>query len=544
MIAGYEPSHVETLRRRATSALHELRGIHLDDPAADGAMSAVAQLIRALDGQLLPAVAAIGEGNPLIAGARSGPFWPIDWRPRTWESTSTKWSGFENRDLIIEVRIEFESSIDGLTPEAFDELVMEFSNRAAIDPAFAELVISEAAFDPLIGAIVAAGTFSDQVVVGVLSTLVFAEFVIDDALSRNAAIVALLERIVDRPDLALDMLSDRDLTTGVFTFNHTPFTAGQVPATLLADLVVSGLVLAPAVDPSRRGEAASVLPDFVDLAALEWFDDGFYPEVAQAIAIVIGAYSNEFLETMPARCGLTLVEGDHEIHLGTREELVEFFSALMHDELTRGILAGILADAAHRALDGDATFSTVDVSALSLLFNDAIDHENSELDQAADRTIGIIDFAFDLVEFGAKAALDATGVGKFTSFLIGMGIDATERVVVDQVDAGDIGAPNFAVIGDLIIRVATLRRTLGDLDTATWAVADALERLDRIEVMFDEADVTYGAIERELIAFESTLAHVIDVQALDERVENGRYAPRVSSDQSDVCDRDVPSLKR
>jgi hypothetical protein len=553
MIVGYDPTAIARLERNTRSALAALRAVHSSDPAAAQAMSAVLALRRALDDDILPAVAAIATRNPL-AHSFGWPAHDITGRIASTGTGRTRratpWSGASNADLIDAVRDMSPEErtpgrpIGGLTQTQFDALVREFERRAATDQDFAQLLIDEPG-TPLLGDIVLAGSFPDDVVLGVLYWLLAsAPSYGKEQVYRDEAIAKLLTEIVARPDLALDVLSDVELMERIFTVNVDRFT-NVVSPELLADLIVVGMLAAPKLDPQRRDDAVRALANLVELAQDDVFKSGFEAPVAQALAIAFGAYVDEFTSAASHDCFIDMV-GDVRIPLGTRDEVIEFFGSLVYDPTSRAILAAILQDAAERSIAGSTPFSLVDVSALSVLINDAVDNENVELEELSDKTAGFIKFGFDLLNLGVKKVLSTTGVGALASLLVSFGIQAAEDAATGSVNTRTTGAPNFAQIGDLLIRFEIIRAAVYDPDvrrrgTTAAEVREAKRLVDEVAAMFDDPTATYADIERSVTQLERDLADVLDLDELDARVNASKYVPRPTNSASNVCDTDFPN---
>jgi hypothetical protein len=551
MIAGYDPDAIIRLERNAQIALAALRGVTSPDPAASGAIDAVTRLRRALSGEMLPAVAAISSRNPLVQPfgfgehdltgsiTRSGSNWTV-----------TRWTVLSNSDLmdaVADMSPEERTQArpyGGLTQAQFDELVTEFTNRAARDPDFAQLMVDELG-TPLLGDIVIAGTFSDDVLLGVLTGLLAsAPSYGKEQIYRDEATVRLLDEILKQPDLALDALGDPYLIELILTVNLDRF-SDLVPPDYFADLILTGMIIAPELHPERRSDAVRALANFVEVAQDYWFDDGFDPQVSRAISIIVGVYIDEFAGAADHDCVIDMV-GDVDVALGTRDEVVEFFGSLVHDPTSRAILAAVLGDAAARAVDGEAPFSAVDVSALSVLINDAIDDENVELQAITDFTTGLVKFGFDIVDVVVGKVLKATGAGTLASFLIGFGVDKIEDAATDSIDTKTTGAPNFAQIGDILIKFEIIKHAVTNPDAqrtgTTLADIKAAQRLvGKAAAVFDDPNATYGDVQRTLSQLEADLSFILDADTIGERVNDAKFIPRETNDASDVCDTEFPT---
>jgi hypothetical protein len=568
MIAGYDPDAVGRLERNAQIALAALCGVTSSDPAASGALDAVTRLRRALTGEMLPAVAAISSRNPLVH-AFGWPERDLDGSVRLtiprWESTVTRWSGMSNSELMDELRAmspverTHDRPFGELTQAEFDELVMEFSNRAAIDPKFAQMMIDELG-TPLLGDIVLAGTFSGDVMIGVLSGLLSsAPSYAYEQLYRDEATVLLLDKILARPDLALDVMGDPHLLLEILTVNADRF-EDLVPPEFFADLLLTGMVVAPQMYPERRDEAVRALANLVEVAQDYAFDQGFAAPVSQAMSIIIGVYIDDFIAAADHSCVINTV-GDVDAPLGTRDEVIEFFGSLVHDPLSQTILAAVLTDTAGRATaaaydevvndDDDfnsnqLAFGLFDVTAFSALINEAIDHENIELKEITDFTIGLVEFGFDIVDKVVAKGVKATGVGTLASFLIGFGVRKLEDVAVDSIDTKTTGAPDFVKVGELIIKFEIIKHAVHDrtaLDSvpSPEEAETATALIDATTATFEDPASTFADIEQALTDLENDLKFILKNTIVGDRVVASQRNEHETNEASDACKNDYPN---
>jgi hypothetical protein len=554
MITGYDPDNIDRLDRQIRIALDSLRGINSDDPAASGAMVALATLRRVLDDDLLPAVASIAARDPLGRGIR----WSGDIlegslrlpRPR-WENTDTMWSRLNNEDLMGAVRRMSphertpSEPYGGLSQSQFDMLVMEFTNRAAIDPEFAQMMIDELG-TPLLGDIVLAGSFSNEVTLGVLAGLLTsAPSYGKEQVYRCEAIDQLLVEIINHPAIALDAIGDPELVELLLTFNSDTLFPIASPS-LIADFLIVAMVTAPEMYPERRDEAGRALASLVDIGQDFAFDYGGPPLTSQALAVVFGLYLDEFAAAAHHACVIDMV-GSVDSALGTREEVLGFLGGLIYDPTSRAVLAGFIADAATRAAGGLAPFTLNDVSALSVLINDAITSENVQLEDRARVQQAFFRFGFDFLNAGLRTAASITGVGALSNFLIMAGVTTIEDAAIDAIGASTTRAPDFALIGDLIIRMQIIKHAITDVaaqrpGTTATDVAVAQQMVDNAIEIFSDPDSTYADVERTVTRLEVDLAFILVSGVVTERVDDAIFVPRSTHDASDVCDNEFPTL--
>ena len=529
MIAGYDPHRIPALRWHTMSALGGLDALSSSDPAAVDAISAVRNLHRALDSDLLPAVHAIEIADPLtraplwhaprVAAPASRP--RVDRHTQWFEGTpsSTQFSDRLLGDLFVLARIEMTRLLDEHGGPAFDDpfwaedfpdLVAEFERRVANDPEIAAALVAEAAFNPMVGLIIGAGNFDAHTVVAVTNATLRIELTgTRNDLFVNEAVSTLLSNLVDDPAAALALLTQPDTIDVLFGWNLRFHGGGDLPSELLADLIINALLIAPEVEPDLVGDVAGVLAEFVRTAEHLEFGDPRDGEVASALAIVFAAHGPHVLASLVTYCNIQMRHGDAVTHLGTHDEVADFLAQLVGDPIARAVLTSMVHDLASHAEPGSTGPTPQQISALGVLLDAALDAENDRLGAEADAAIARIDFGTTLASFLSSRALSASGLGAFASFVVKLGVGAVGDHVADRVTPGTVGAPAFDVLTDLIIEMELLRDAIDDpaqrRPTATPAdVAAARTALATLDALIADGPTPFHEIERHMIELRST----------------------------------------
>lgn len=583
MIVGYDPARIARLKTLSTAAIDDLTRLHCADPAADGAVGALARMRSVLEDGFMPAVVDIEHSDPLVrayAGrALEGVPRPEDnaWYSQWLDSVlgpterpdepfrGTQYSDLDSVDLLTIAGALFRTQLeshakpmpapdDPFWTDVLPELADEFAHRAATDPEFARTMIAEAEYEPIIGYIVAEGEFDDDVVLAVLSSLTFGEAsVARDGGYRADAVSNLMESIAAEPALASAVLHDAKLSTALFTWDHTEFRPGVLDQNALAGVVISGLIVAPEVQVPHPGTIGALSPkdtalssieNIVDIAQLPYFDKGFSPSVGQALAFVIVAYQGEFMRGSEDQGTIEVfADGPEAIHIGSRDEVTVLLGGVMHDDSARATLGSILHSANDAAARGDPGYSNLDVSKFSVLLNESLAGENLEFENDRLGRIAVIEAYTEIADQAAKAVLSAADGGVFSKFVASTAIDAGGDYLAGRVGADTIGAVDYAAANDIVMRLAIIRAHVLDpgrhVGRPTTGNVDAASRaLDSIEQKFADGTSSFSDIEDAVNRAERTLEEVVDLAAIDLEVQLNTYHPRQIDPASDPADPD------
>lgn len=520
---GYEPSRITNLAQQSRWAVGALDGIHSTDPAATQAMAAIAGLRSAVADHLLPAADAVGIVDPLGAqGSNATAYAPPGpgawWDRHAHQPTRfADWSDDRLFDVLADQLDWFGDVGVGDDPDHYfwyddlPQLAKEFRRRAAIDPAFAQRLIDEAATNPMIGLVVAQGGFTDEVLAGVtIQTATGGTSGWTEGATRSLAIDELLQELETRIDAAILVYADPDAFEQLFTWNEHEHTTRPIDTTQL-----HAVLLAVLDEPFHRADTLTdvhlTIANVVDLADHEYFDDGFPPDLAAAVAIGIIPYLPFIIGSLNEVEGLHIrdFDGDRSTHIGTDQEIADLFGNLLRDPSTRVQIMDTIVALTITATPSSDFYTPDDVQKYIEILLDATEIEQIEESiQAAeerDRWNATIDVVFGLIDKGLEA-----GGKKFEAARAQLAwIKESARWLVDQIDADQIGLDGVPL--DI--------RTMFSIGLAIAFLASFVPRNDDEEEDADEARRTLDDI-RDIFAEAAATGTQVDLDDLSARVRD------------------------
>ncbi len=511
MIHGYEPGRIVDLDDRTRQALDSLVEITSDDPDAAGAVDAVARLRNVLEHDILAATGSIIAVDPLTTAgivARPGGGDVFSrWRDAMRQILGgTQWSEFDDTTLTTMLAIALTElaeapglvrSDDPFWSDVFPSLVAEFEHRAATDAGFAAMMIEEARTNPLVGSIVAAGTFDDDVVTGVLNSLVDHDDAgIEVDMYFRQPIVDLLEAAAADPVLALDVLVFDGLTGKLFAWNRDGVSGGEIPESLLADVVSVAFGL-PFTNRDRLDDAYEVWADFVVLANGDAYPDGFSPEVSAALGASFTSYLPFVISSFGDGPNFWVKDFDDAriTVIGTEEAVLDLVGALLRDPASRELLlTGITV------LSITATSDTFDLDEVTNYVDaliKAAEDERIEEQIKAQRDRDEWNTTIDTVSGLLDRAFGAAGE-KFASARQALGwIAEGARWLVDLIDADETGIGEVRALAYMLFAIGLSSAFLQDRDDdpTTDRAKNLLERIQRGLRNGDRPDDLEGLIK-------------------------------------------------
>lgn len=446
---GYDPRRIRQLTHRTIESIEALASIRSGDPAAEAALRAVRNTRRNLEDTWMPLLREIGSDDTMAATRTA----TVVGLRAEW-STTSGWLDDRSRreldddELLTEVaRLDEEVPLvaDDATGAAFERwldrqhgLANELARRVATDPAFAADVTTAAYASPLIGLLAGRASFPADFRADLLATtLAHPWWEAGWEMDKYAgAANTLLATMLDDPARCLDVLG-RDGAAAAL--------AGWPPLdrALVADFVLAGLGDAPRADHDRLPAAYGVLQGVVRLANERPLDgDGFQPGFAAGLARSIGVYvptlvpglENEHAPVVVKSHG---VDGEFDLTLGSREEVVDLFGAILRTPEAQIELGAVLDSSIRDAL-GERPQLTIGAAAeFAELIELAASNENEELSiAAATRRSNLLRIG-GLVGLGVAVGTAVAGVGAAVRSAAAYSTASMARNVAATVGPGD-----------------------------------------------------------------------------------------------------------
>lgn len=514
---GYAPERIRHLGSRTRRAIEDLRAIRSDDPAAADALRAVRLARRNLEEVWMPLIDRIESSAAMrtwvaadLAGVEPPARRPPGAEEVAWLSLDlpdpdiAALADAELLELLRRLDDEVPADERGvpLLDHAFgdrrQDLAAELVRRMRTDASFAGSVLAELPTSPAIALLLAgadvAVRYKEQAVVTLLDEVWWEAGYEMDKL--GAAVDALLADLVEDPTAALRVLGH----------DHVRRRLADWPAldqAVVADLVLSGLADGARRSPAHHRTGVTVLQGLIALANEDPIDDdGFHPGLSTGVAAAIGTYLPSFMDTVDQPSGYVNgrgagPDGVIDVTLGTHEEVLDFFGAIMRDSPeAQGLLGSALADVTRLSLapEGAAPRAVrVDtVAELAQMLRDAAANEDAEDTVAEAGRIASFRTATGYVTLAASAALAVRGAGAVTRLIAERGIgDAVQSVDAARRDGRVTGPDYEKATRDMIVTEVTrrladdggLRHRVGVADASdeAWVgVRDLLAELDRV----------------------------------------------------------------
>lgn len=306
-----------------------------------------------------------------------------------------------------------------------------------------------------------------------------------------AVVAAKMSELLSDPDACLDVLSDPYALALLATWD-------DLPDELVERFVVAGLRDAVIAEPSRRLDGLRVLATLTAHVNGR-FDgrlrSGFVIGVARSLEVsaplIAPALRREALGYP-----VIVFHDDDEVLLGSYDDLVDLFGALMRDPAAASEVGRML---------GQYTIATVEaaraeiaigptlghVAELTDLVTDAALAEQAELVAEAAADAAWIETFGDTLGFGVGIALTATGVGAITRVLTDRAISLATSVAADQVDTGRVHGGQIAAAVHELVVVTVVRNAVTRPDVRTGLGLD------------DVSDEHWGAITAALASIDA-----------------------------------------
>jgi hypothetical protein len=539
---GYDLARVRALGHRTAEAIERLRSIRSDDPAAADAMRTVELARRNLEDFWMPAIREIEYSDamvswvdarldlvvPTVAGAPDGDR-RCDW---------TTLSPLTDEQLIGRLRWADRVGA-GLD---LDTLARETAARVGHDRSFGERLVELAPTTPLIASLAARANFPASFLQGLVTAMMWPQGprATADLDGFASALSSALAALVDDAGACLDLLLDPAILFGLADWE-------RLDPDVVTEFTLSALHGAVVEDPARLGDGYRVLGALTAITNGP-LDDGIQPGLALGVAASMAGYIETLAPAIRLEDSYPVVVIDQrrgiEVELGTYDDLVDLFGALLRDRSAQAALGAVLGAYTTNVVTGLGGDIAVRpgleyVTRFADLVGDASRAEQVELVVAAAaeevrrRQLGAV------IGFGLTATLAVGGAGplarSFTSRAVALATEFAGHVGVDVIPDGQIPALTYDLITVVALRVVTTdpierhRAGLSSVSSSAWT--EIADRLERIDAAGDRADRTRHVlrldrwIEAEVPLLAGYLNRIRSVPGMDELSE-GRSAVR------------------
>ncbi|MBG7603134.1 MAG: hypothetical protein IZT58_00700 [Actinobacteria bacterium] len=563
MEIGYDPNRIRTLSRQTTASIHSLGALRSSDQAAADALRAAKLMRRNLEELWMPLLREIEHSDAMVSwlrtaleairasGARTAQWLTLDdagkadkhvadnAQPRAVfselsDTEMLSWLEFAGNDTFPWL------DHDGQSSSALRGFSEDLAVRVNADDSFAERLLTLAPSTQLIALATGEATFpaafTRDVIIAMLGSVPWFSGL--DALADAHGVQVAMSALLDDPAKCLDVLAD---TEALFALARWPL----LDTTTLQEFTTAGLYEAVRIDVGRLGDGYEVLSELTRLANGP-LDGGMQAGIARGVAIAMTGYIDTLAPAVRHEGSNPVLVIDEEynveIDLGTYDEVVDLFGAIMRDAPAQAALGTAL---------GSYTYTVVDelgenitrhlgldrVTRFADLLGDAARAEQAELVMAAAAAEAFREQLGGAARFGIDAGLTASGVG-----LIARGLASrATKIAVDwaaQVDPGEmpdhsIPSQTYDLITVAAVALVTekpsLRASLrlGKIDDDSWDEVD--EQLTAIEKSANPRErqrnisILNRYIEDELPALGGYMREVRNIEGLDELTE-GRNA--------------------
>ena len=380
----------------------------------------------------------------------------------------------------------------------------------AADPAFAADVTAAAYGSPLIGLLVGRSRPSPRGFRADLlaATLAHPWWESGWEMDKYAgAANTLLATMLDDPGRCLDVLG-RDGAAAAL--------AGWPPLdqVLVADFVVAGLADAPRDDPDRLPTGYGALEGIVRLANERPFDgDGFQPGFAEGLAHSIGVYvptlvaglENEHAPVVVKSHG---IDGEFDLTLGSREEVVDLFGAILRTPAAQIELGAVLDSTIRDALGKQPQLTIGAAAEFAELIELAATNEDEELAIAASTRRSSLLRIGGLIGLGVAVGTAVAGVGAAARSVTAYSAASVSDGIATTVDADTADGGRLRPIAYQSIQIEACRRFATDPELRAASGAGAVAagrlrsiaaRLAEVESLFTDPDAGPGARQQAIL---------------------------------------------
>jgi hypothetical protein len=535
---GYDPDRIRALSQRTRDAIDASLDVRSSDPAAAEAMRAVRLLRRNLEDHWMPALLDIERSEVMVSWSRARLLRDADGECR-W----TPLSGLSDDVLVGHLRwwdrqrpAEFDARPTRFE-ERLDTLARELAIRVADDSNFADRLVGLAATHPLLGSLTGRARFPVGFTSRVVTAMVWPGPVATAEFDHYAeALSTALAALVNDPAACLDLLLDPVVLRGIAA-------SSRLDPDVVHEFVLSGLHTAVSADPDRLGDGYRVLAQLTSLTNGP-LDDGIHPGVALGIAGSMVGYIDPLAPAIRQEGAYpVLVLGDGvEVELGTYDEVVDLFGAVLRDPHAQAALGIVLGGYVTAVVTREGA-GIVDgpglqyVSRFTDLIADATRTEQAELvmeaaaEEAHRRQIG------GMIGFGATMAFAFAGAESparaVISRAIAIGTNAVAPVAPAKMPDARIPSRTYdlitvAALGVVVSdRAQRQRAGLSAVDERDWD--QVARRLNEIESEGDPDERTRRIlrldhwIEDNVPALAGYLVRIRSAPGMDELTE-GRTA--------------------
>lgn len=542
METGYDLALVRALGHRTTEAIEELRSIRSDDPAAAEALRAVKLTRRNLEDIWMPAIRRIEHSDAMLSWVGTqldlgslivvrapGAGTQCDWTPL---------SPMTDDQLIGQLRWADRrgAALD------LDTLARETATRVEHDPSFGDRLVALAPTIPSIASLTSRADFPAPFLAGIVTAMMWPHGpqATADLDGFAAALSTALAALVDDPGACLDLLLDPAVLFGLASWE-------RLDPDVVTEFTLSALHSAVVEDGARLSDGYRVLETLTTITNGP-LDDGIEPGLALGVAASMAGYIETLAPAIRLEDSYPVLVVDEqrgiEIELGTYDDLVDLFGALLRDgpaQAALGAVLGAYTTTIVTELGGDiANRPGLEyVTRFADLVGDASRAEQAELvveaaaEQTRRRQLGAV------IGFGVTAAMTLGGAGSLaralTSRAITLATEFAGRVGVAELPTGRIPAFTYDLITVEALRIVSTDRDerrragLSSVSRSDWHEISG--RLDRIDAADDESDrTTYLLrldrwIEAEVPVLAGYLNRIRSVPGMDELTE-GRPAVR------------------
>jgi hypothetical protein len=550
---GYDPARVRALGRRTSDSIRALDAIHSSDPAAADAMRVLRLIRRNLSDLWMPLIREIEHSTSMTSWTSH----PIDQHRRAWLRTST-WLTHEGdvrgRDGVGEQQPSRSAAdiadaalvavLSRLSDAEVLERIEEMSDGQAragirIDPtdprwmatlaalardlderlgrdadgSFGRDLLAAARRAPLIALATPYSPRLSAIAHDLAMAMLRAESWVPELhpVSYELGVDALLGLLVESPARCLDLMLDETALGNLAAWT-------SLDADIVNQVVWNGLFAAIAATPERLRDGYAVLQSLTRLANGR-LDGGFAPGMARGVADSLTAYIDTLAPAIRYEHSdpvtIYWFDPDATIRLGTYDEVVDLFGAVLRDEAAQasiGVAIGAYTDRIVSDLGEhlDDHVGLEYVARFTDLVSDATRTEQAEIMLVAAEALAHRERMGSLVTFGANIALGPAGT------FAGQVVRVTARAAIEAGSSAGPGRPDglrdapississtvhrhitVAVLervsgdpamrsGDFLERVTDeqwglLREHLDDVDRAGDDLAERSRRVDRME---------------------------------------------------------------
>lgn len=515
---GFDPDRIRALGRRTSDSIRALDGIRSSDPAAAEAMRVVRLLRRNLADHWMPLIREIESSRSMTDWTSH----PVHRLRATWLHPEV-WLRHRCHDADDHLPDSPQGWTDDVVDEAFravlsrlddDEVLTrleEMSRSAAIagipvdpsdprwrgmlaaladdladrlrgdaDGGFGAAIVSAATKTPLIAL---AAPFSPRL--GVLAAELARAMLRVERWAPDLhphtyerAVDAVLELLLDDPSACLDLLLDERALRSLAGWP-------SLDADVVHGVVRNGLETAVRTEPTRLLDGYAVLGSLVELANGP-LDGGFAPGasrgVAESLAVYIDTLAPAVRYEHSEAVTVHLFDPDATVRLGTYDEVVDLFGAVLRDEAAQAAVGVTIAAYTDQIVEdlGEHVADHVGIEYVARfadLVADAVRTEQAEVVLVAAQSLARRRRVGTIVTLGVGVGLGPA------STLAGHVVRTTARAVVEE-GTGITRSTRDRVV-DLSI-AATVHRHVGVAVLERLSTTEALRTGDHLDDVTDE----------------------------------------------------------